>query len=224
MQTGKLVGRDASVRKYDILTALAVSGLSGGKHSSVSMLRLISLITARYNWRADEVSIGQSDLAKLWSVDIRTVKREMKRLQELGVLTVKRAGARGRVSVYALNQDILDKITASAWECVGSDFEHRMSEQRDIAAKQAEMKVVQFPTSICSGLWGRAQSWLAKKDPARFNAWFRNLEFVSLSDDVISLRAQSEFQANYLRSRLTGEIAEALAVYQPVPPRIAIIV
>jgi len=50
------------------------------------MLRLISVVTARYNWRNDELSIGQRDMARLWAVNERTVKREMKRLTEANIL------------------------------------------------------------------------------------------------------------------------------------------
>ena len=45
------------------------------------MLRLIALITARYNWQRDELSVGQSEMARIWGVHDRTVKREVRRLQ-----------------------------------------------------------------------------------------------------------------------------------------------
>jgi hypothetical protein len=39
----------------------------------------MALITMRYNWQRDELTTGQGEIAPLWSVDERTVKREMAR-------------------------------------------------------------------------------------------------------------------------------------------------
>ncbi|TBN50387.1 hypothetical protein EYF88_09045 [Paracoccus sediminis] len=55
--------------------------------------RLTALITTRYNGRNDDLAIGQRDIARLWCVDERTVKRDMARLRSLGWATVKRQGA-----------------------------------------------------------------------------------------------------------------------------------
>ncbi|MFD1807144.1 hypothetical protein ACFSHQ_00730 [Gemmobacter lanyuensis] len=95
MAQAKLMGRNASARKYDILTALGVHACRGDKHLQRLVLRLITLIVARYNWQSDELCVGQREIAQLWSVDERTVKRDMARLREIGWLTVKAAAARG---------------------------------------------------------------------------------------------------------------------------------
>jgi hypothetical protein len=83
MQTASIVGRNAAAHKYDILTAIGTYALSKGKHEQRLVLRLITLITARYNWGRDELAVGQREIARLWSVDERTVKREMAKLRAL---------------------------------------------------------------------------------------------------------------------------------------------
>ena len=176
MHSKRAVGRDVSVRKYDLLTSLALLGLSQGKAGSVSMLRLISAITARYNWKADELSVGQTDLARMWCVDLRTVKREIKRLREAELLVLKRAATKGRVSVYSLNQAKIEELSSDKWDLVGSDLGDRMREQIRTETIRSEAKVVQFPDMMATGPWGRAQRHLATKDPARFNAWFLKLQ------------------------------------------------
>ena len=80
MEQIKRVGPNAGALKYDLLTALSVAGLHGTPTEQTSLMRLTALITARYNWRLEEVSVGQDELARLWAVNLRTVKREMKRL------------------------------------------------------------------------------------------------------------------------------------------------
>jgi len=99
MLSPKPVGRDAAARKYDIITALGAYALAGGKHDHRLVLRFITLVTARYNWARNELAVGQREIAQLWSVDERTVKREMAKLRGCGWLVVKRQGARGRVTL-----------------------------------------------------------------------------------------------------------------------------
>jgi len=102
MSLTKPVGRGAASRKYDILSALMAFSLAEHKAVQRRALRLMSLVTTRYNWAADELRMGQRQIATLWSVDERTVKREMARLRECGWLVLKSQGARGRVSIYGL--------------------------------------------------------------------------------------------------------------------------
>ena len=103
MQILRPVGRQASSRKYDLITALGVHACRGDKHFQRLVLRFITAIVARYNWQADELSIGQRELAALWSVDERTVKRELAKLRALGWLVQKRAAVRGRVAIHGLD-------------------------------------------------------------------------------------------------------------------------
>ncbi|MGJ8611841.1 MAG: hypothetical protein ACSHWY_12140, partial [Octadecabacter sp.] len=115
MLSTKAVGREAATRKYDILTALAAYALSRGKHDHRLVLRLMVLITARYNWSRDMLAVGQREIAQMWSVDERTVKREMAKLRALGWLVVKRQGVRGRVTEYGIDLDRLLDDTRDDW-------------------------------------------------------------------------------------------------------------
>lgn len=173
MLAKRLAGPGAGVRKYDMLTALAVAGLAGSPGFATSMTRLIALLTARYNWQRDEVSIGQAELARMWSVDVRTVKREIKRLGEYGLLAIKRAGARGRVSTYVLNHGRIDELTRGAWPLVGPDFEARMAGQRAPEESPQDTTVVPFrAASDSASEWARARASLRQADRARARAWY----------------------------------------------------
>lgn len=97
MQNARLAGPGAGAEKYDILTALAVKGLSSSGTLQTSILRLVALVTARYNWARGEMAIGQREMAALWSVDERTAKRETRRLIDTGFLVLKVRGVKGRV-------------------------------------------------------------------------------------------------------------------------------
>ena len=126
MQTAKLVGRNAAAQKYDILTALGSYALACDKHQQRLVLRLITLVTARYNWGRNELAVGQREIARLWSVDERTVKREMAKLRALGWLVVHRQGARGRVTQYGMSIEHILESTRDTWKNVGPDFDLRM--------------------------------------------------------------------------------------------------
>lgn len=139
MLTTRPVGRRAAARKYDILTALGAHALATGRSEQILALRLITLITARYNWGRDELTVGQREIARLWSVDERTVKREMAKLRGRGWLELLRAGARGRVAEYRLGIERLMQDTRPGWERVGPDFAHRLEET------PADDKVVPLP-------------------------------------------------------------------------------
>ena len=97
--------------KYDVLTAVGAWGCGGDKHRQKLVLRLITLLTARYNWQDDTLVTGQREIASLWSVDPRTVKREMAKMRDLGWLILKRPAARGRVACYGLGLDVILRET-----------------------------------------------------------------------------------------------------------------
>ena len=63
MQIVRPVGRQAASRKYDLLTALGAYACRGDKHFQRLTLRFITLIVARYNWQADELTVGQREIA-----------------------------------------------------------------------------------------------------------------------------------------------------------------
>lgn len=229
MVAKKLVGPDAGVRKYDLLTALAVAGLAGTPAFCMSMTRLIALITARYNWRLGEVSMGQAELARLWSVDPRTVKREIKRLKEHGILIVKRPGVRGRVASYTLDHARIDAVTAGAWGLVGEDFEARMSTAPPVPAPaEPETTVIPFPAQLppagsARDAWGRAQATLATVDPARYGAWYAPLKRERVAGRTLILRAPSRFHATYVETHLLDDLRRAVMMADPALTQVKII-
>ncbi|WP_170317791.1 DnaA N-terminal domain-containing protein [Paroceanicella profunda] len=232
MTTNRLTGSSAPVRKYDLLTALAVVGLSGAPARRTTTLRLIAMITARYNWQAEEISVGCRDLARLWSVDERTAKRELKRLREAGLLQVKRPAARGRVAVYRLDHAGIDRLTAEGWYKVGTDYVERMEAARGGTPEATEPKVVPlFPAETDTGLeagqdpvWSGICRRLRQEDPGLFRSWFAGLRFEALEAGELRLGAPSAFVAGYvdihLRDRLERVAADAAE--EPVRLRIGV--
>ena len=160
MEHLKRVGPKAGGLKYDLLTALNVTGLHGTPTEQTSLMRLSALITARYNWRIEEVSIGHAELARLWGVNDRTVKREMKRLMAMGVLLCIRPGVRGRVGAYRLNYARIYALSRPLWACVGSDFEGRMIEvsgERTVVTVNFQPSETPKPRLVSdqnTGTWG----------------------------------------------------------------------
>lgn len=203
MQIVRPVGRQAASRKYDLITALGVHACRGDKHFQRLVLRFITAIVARYNWQTDELSIGQRELAALWSVDERTVKREMAKLRGLGWLVQKRAAVRGRVAIHGLDLAAILASTRPDWDAVGPDFVDRMAGPAP-AGDQPAPNVVAFPGTAPAALpedatlWDRIQSRLAAEDPAAFNMWFRQLAQVGLSGGCLDLAAPSRFHAAYV--------------------------
>lgn len=211
MLSTKPVGRGASARKYDLLTALGAYALSQGKHDQRRALRLITLITARYNWARDELAVGQREIARLWSVDERTVKREMALLRARGWLVVKRQGARGRVTQYGLGSDKLLADTEETWACVGPDFELRMG-QKDMPPQIVSLPVrgTVSPPDLSAGTeWVMAQAVLHAEDPGTYASWLAALVRVERAGGRLTLRAPSRFHAAYAQTHLERRLLTA---------------
>ncbi len=212
MLSTKPVGRGAAARKYDILTALGAYALARDKHDQRRVLRLMTLMTARYNWARDELAVGQREIAQLWSVDERTVKREMALLRARGWLVVRRQGARGRVTQYALGLDRILEDTSAQWPCVGSDFELRMG------AGDESQTVVPLPVKtpvaapdVSSGSeWVLAQALLHAEDAGAYAAWISALTRAERAGGRLTLRAPSRFHAAYVQTHLERRILAAL--------------
>ncbi|MDS9469146.1 hypothetical protein RGQ15_16395 [Paracoccus sp. MBLB3053] len=201
MDPKRLTGPQAGSHKYDLLTAIALAGLNGTPGFQTSMLRLVTLVTARYNWKLDEVSVGQRDLARMWSVDERTVKREIKRLIEKQILLQLRQGVRGRVGAYRLNLIEIQRLSAPHWQNVGPDFSARMGTEKTLR-EMPEEKVVRVDFRVRSSenspAWERTLSSLAQSDPGLHGAWFDKLMFKSFDDGLLLLNAPSAFVAQYI--------------------------
>ena len=207
MDFKRFTGPQAGSQKYDLLTALALAGLNGSPGFQTSMLRLVALVTARYNWRNDELTVGQREMARLWSVDERTVKREIKRLTKTEILLQLRPGVRGRVAAYRLNYSEVYRLSAPHWENVGPDFSARMEVQHPEPAATGEKVVrVDFGAraaetpapSSDSGPWSRTLARLAQSDPGLHRSWFSGLVFDEFEQGLLMLKAPSAFAAQYV--------------------------
>lgn len=218
MQVIRPVGREAASRKYDLLSALMAHALAGDKHRQRLVLRLMALVTTRYNWHRDELTMGQAEIARLWAVDERTVKRDMARLRALGWITVKRQGARGRVSVLGLGLERILLDTQSEWPNIGPDFVARMRGDEPLAeagqgAREATT-VVPFPRAAApavarSAVWAAAQAVLLAEDRASFDAWFAPLADAGVEDGELLLLAPSRFHASYIQAHLQQRLVAA---------------
>ncbi|MEE4187059.1 MAG: DnaA N-terminal domain-containing protein [Roseobacter sp.] len=217
MLSTKPVGRGAAARKYDLLTALGAYALARDKHDQRRVLRLMTLITARYNWVRDELAVGQREIAQLWSVDQRTVKREMALLRARAWLVVRRQGARGRVTQYSLGIDRILRDTSDQWVCVGSDFELRMGAGEETATVVSlPVKTPVAAPDISSGTeWALAQAVLHGEDPATYAAWIAALVRVERAGGRVTLRAPSRFHAAYVQTHLSQRLNAALRDVDP---------
>lgn len=218
MQLAKPVGRNASAVKYDILSALTVHALSGDKHLQRSVLRIIVLITTRYNWRNNELSIGRQEIARLWSVNERTVKREMAKFRTLGWIAVKRPAARGRVAVYELDlkQMLLD--TSENWATIGPDFRDRMMDEPEPDTNIVPFQAKPAPPDAEGGdVWAQVQSILHGRDPELWASWFQHLTELDRVGGVAILMAPSRFMADYIAQKWSGRL---LAAYSRVDPSV----
>ncbi|WP_223640424.1 DnaA N-terminal domain-containing protein [Rhodobacter sp. TJ_12] len=210
----KAVGRGGATRKYDLLTILGVHALSQGKTLQRQTLRLICLITARYNWQNDHLSVGQTEIARLWSVDTRTVKREMAVFRERGWLIEKRPAARGRVTVYGLGISQILEDTRASWEMVGPDLVKRLDGP---VAEVEDSKVIPFPQVALpagEGVWPRIARRLQEEDASIYRAWFAALEVEEMAEELW-LRAPSAFHATYVRTHHMSRLEAALALEAP---------
>lgn len=218
----KPVGRAAAARKYDLLTAMGAFALADGKGSQRLVLRLMTLITARYNWARDELAVGQREIARLWDCDERTVKREMATLRAKGWLAVRRQGARGRVTEYALGVERILEDTRGRWEAVGPDFALRMGEPPPAAVVALPVRGTVPAPDLSGGTeWALAQAVLHGEDAATYGAWLRHLRRRERAGGRLVLEAPSRFHAAYVETHLKGRV---LAACQAVDEDVAEIV
>lgn len=210
----RATGRHAGVMKYDLLTALGAFGCAADKHLQRLVLRLMTLIVARYNWQADEFAVGQREIAALWAVDERTVKREMARLRDLGWVTVKRPATRGRVAVHGLQIPAILAMTRGDQDRVGPDFVARLSAGPAVPADN----VVPFPPASQrpegSGPWPVALARLQDLRPDLFPVWFAALEPAASGGDWVLL-APSRFHASFVATHHLAVLTAALRRADP---------
>lgn len=197
MRIVKAVGPHAGAIKYDILTALGVHACAQGKELQRLALRLITLIVARYNWTIDSLTVGQREIAALWSIDERSVKREMAKLRALGWLEVKRPAARGRVAEYGLGLAAIMAATRADWMRVGPDFASRLSGPE--VDPNPVSNIIAFPALAAGqGVWAQVQTLLHSRDPHLYRSWFAAITAEPPQDGILRLNAPSRFHATYL--------------------------
>jgi hypothetical protein len=205
-----IAGPGASARKYDVITALGAHALSLGKHDQRLVLRLITVLTARYNWARDELSMGQREIAQLWSCDTRTVKREMAKLRGLGWLVVKRQGARGRVTTYGLDIAVMLGATRAIWPAIGPDYVVRLDATPEPTIVPFPVKGNVAPPDVTDATeWGLAQAILFQQDVGRYGAWLQTLQRLSRAGGRLTLKAPSRFHAVYVQTHLEGAVLNA---------------
>ncbi|MBB1492333.1 hypothetical protein H5395_12455 [Paracoccus sp. MC1854] len=214
MQAIRPAGHEGASRKYDLLTALAAHALAGDQHRQRMVLRLMALITARYNWQRDELAVGQAEIARLWAVDERTVKRDMARLRSLGWITVKRQGARGRVSVLGLGLDRILLDTRPEWANVGPDLVARLGGAPEPAEPGDSPTVVPFRRAgggegAAGAVWAAARALLSTEDRGAYEAWFAPLADAGVEDGQLLLLAPSRFHASYVQAHLQQRLVTA---------------
>lgn len=217
MDAKKLTGPKAGSLKYDLLTTLAVAGLHGSPGFQTSMLRLTALVTARYNWRLDEVSVGQRDMARMWCVNERTVKREIKRLTAASILICKRQGVRGRVGAYRLNYAEIYRQSQAVWAMVGPDFEERMAEfVPEVGTSVVKVDFgggaaveVEEPVGKTPG-WRHVLRRLKERSPNLYANWYSNLQLERADEGVMYLQAPTKFVARYVETHLMTELVGAI--------------
>lgn len=217
MQLPRPVGREAASRKYDILSALMAFALSKDKHVQRQVLRVMALITTRYNWQRDELTMGQGEIARLWSVDDRTVKREMARLRAQGWLVLKRQGARGRVSSYGIDINRMLEDTRPAWPLIGDDFVARLDPAEPMgqgASNVVPLRTVPVPVDDGTA-WAVAQSFLHAEDAATYGAWFHALTDAGMEFNALTLVAPTRFHATYVMTNLKDRLLAALRRAEP---------
>jgi hypothetical protein len=200
--------RGGAAFKYDLLTALGCHACRGDKHRQRRALRLMTLITARYDWRHDRLATGQREIAALWGVDARTVKREMAWLREAGWLVLKVPSARGRVACYGLGVAAILADTRADWQAVGPDFAERMAGP---APDKGGADVIPFPDQATvepAGDWGRLSARMRDADRAAHAAWIAPLRAESCGSGRITLRAPSAFHASFVRSHHLGTLRQ----------------
>jgi hypothetical protein len=212
----KPVGREAATKKYDILSALAAFALAQDKHAQRRILRLMSLITTRYNWQRNELSMGQEDIARLWSVDLRTVKREMAKLRAIGWLVETRSAARGRVALHGIDFGLIMADTKSVWANIGPDF----IERQGMALPAPETSnVVPFhaPQAVAGegSVWTQTQAAFQLQDNAAYAAWIARLAEVDCVGGNLSLLAPSRFHKTYVETHMQDRLLRILRRIDP---------
>ena len=164
---------------------------------------------------------GLAELARLWQVDERTVKRELAKLKESGWLEIRRAAARGRVAVYAIDWGRVLEATRGEWGHIGPDFIDRLSALSAAPEEQSLSTVVAFPAAPAGeGVWDRVRSLAHRADPAFYASWLAPVECAGLAQGILELVAPTGFHAQYLNSQAADRLLQTVQEVAPQVHRI----
>ena len=211
---GSFNGPSAGAAKYDVLTALLVMASQGETVEARLALRLSLLITARFNWRKGVFAVGQKELARMWGVTERTVKREMAEMRARGWIEVAVPAARGRVAEHRIMFANVLGETMPFWSAVGPDFAARLTGAPESEGQGGNVVPLrrEFTPMPAEGIWGAVATRLKGQDAAVFDAWFAQLVFVDVANGVLTLLAPSKFLADYVGTHYQSRVlAAALA-------------
>ena len=222
-----LTGPNAAAMKYDVLSMIGLIGVHGCPRTQVSMPRLALLITARYNWRRNEISMGQAEMARLWGVSERTAKREVKLWLEAGYVFCTRPGVRGRVAAYQLNFARILEKSEPFWPAIGSDFVERMTASDPPA--EEDRKVVQLNTRRSIAVtpdpadpWATVKQALSSKQPEVFSSWLSQLEYDWQGTSTVQVTAPSRFVASYVNGHYLALIEDAICSAHPQVTQVSV--
>jgi hypothetical protein len=154
---------------------------------------------------------GRREIARLWGCDERTVKREMAKLRAGGWLTVRRQGARGRVTEYALAIDRVLKTRGPVWGAVGPDFELRMEGAPEPTVVPLPVRgEVPAPDLSDGPRMGAGAGPGPCRGPGLYAAWVRALRRADRAGGRLTLSAPSRFHAAYVETHLKGRLLAAV--------------
>lgn len=189
-------------------------------------LRLMTLVAARYDWAADHLDCGLREIATLWQVDERTVKRELAKLRDLGWISLKRPAARGRNAVHQLEASaILDIETPepAAIETVedttrdiGNTRNEVVSSEMEQLESSIEESAEVIPFRSGQAIWRCLMNEMAQSHPGLHGSWLLELEARRDHDGTWVLGATSRFRAAYLTSHHLRLIRARLERHDPV--------
>ena len=206
----RFVGPHAAEAKYDVLTALSLIAFEAGGAMQVSVLRLIGLITARYDWRADQLCVPQRDMARMWGVTERTAKREVRAWVSARLMIRTRVGVRGRAGAYRLDLVEIRARAASLWARIGPDYVARMT-PAPVAAEPVPQPPPEAPEAVpAQGSWAAVGRRLRLADAAAHRAWFAGLRPESDDGRLLELSAPTRFAASYVETHFGRALHEAV--------------
>lgn len=182
--TGPARAAPGASAKYEIMAGLAAAALAGGRERTA--LRLLLLLLRRYNWAADALSIGRAEIAALWGVDERTVRRELARFRLEGWLVLKRPSRRGRVALYGLGPALRPGAARPVPGTGGQVLAFPRGEDRPAPAGDA-----------AAALWAAMRARLARWDPDVTRTWFAGLS-ARATPDALLLVAPTAYAARWI--------------------------